>query len=87
MKSLKLLPKTKKFKEGQFVTALSYTCMWDNATSYGGDGLWSDSDNDDENTELLQTRYWKQCMNTDALRQLMNFSIELVTTNSLTRLS
>ena len=44
MKSLKLLPKTKKFKEGQFVTALSYTCMWDNATSYGERGLWSDSD-------------------------------------------
>ena len=53
MKSLKLLPKTKKFKEGQFVTALSYTCMWDNATSYGERGLWSDTDNDN----ITQSEY------------------------------
>ena len=50
MKSLKFTAKTKKFQEGQFVTALSYTCMFDNPEEYGSRGLWTES-NDDSITQ------------------------------------
>ena len=46
LKSLNTTLYTKKFQDGQFVTALSYTCMFDNATVYGDRGLWTDSDDD-----------------------------------------
>lgn len=53
MKSLKFSPKTKKFQEGQFVTALSYTCMFHNPIEYGDKGLWTESSDD----SITQSEY------------------------------
>ena len=46
LKSLGIELLTKKFKDGQFVTALSYTCKYDAPDVYGERGLWSEPDDD-----------------------------------------
>ena len=46
LKSLGIDLLTKKFKDGQFVTALSYTCKYDAPDVYGERGLWSEPDDD-----------------------------------------
>ena len=43
-KSLGMNLKTKKFQEGQYVTALSYLCKYDDPETYGEKGLWTETD-------------------------------------------
>lgn len=56
LKSLNTKLKTKKFQDGQFVTALSYTTIFDNPTTYGKKGLWTDTTDDSiTNSEFKRT--------------------------------
>ena len=56
LKSLSAKLKTKRFQDGQFVTALSYTTIFDNPTVYGKRGLWTDSTDDTvSNSEFKRT--------------------------------
>jgi len=66
LRSLNATLYTKKFQSGQFVTALSYTCMFDNATVYGDRGLWTDSD--DENVTNSE---YKRRMTSLAVQQYL----------------
>ena len=56
LKSFNANLKTKKFRDGQFVTALSYTTIFDNPTVFGKRGLWTDSTDDTvSNSEFKRT--------------------------------
>ena len=66
LRSLNATLYTKKFQSGQFVTALSYTCMFDNKTVYGDRGLWTDSDSD----EVTNSEY-KRRMTSLAVQQYL----------------
>ena len=46
LKSLGIELQTKKFQDGQFVTALSYTCKYNAPEVYGEKGLWSEPSDD-----------------------------------------
>ena len=45
-KSLKYAPLTKKFIDGAIITALSYTVKFQDPTTFGDNGLWSNPDDD-----------------------------------------
>ncbi len=73
-KSLGMNLKTKKFVEGQYVTALSYTCQYHDPDNYGAKGLWSETDD----KTITQSEYRRTKMQ-NAIMQYKNTIIALDT--------
>tara|TARA_B100000378_G_scaffold88293_1_gene69885 strand:+ start:7376 stop:8488 length:1113 start_codon:yes stop_codon:yes gene_type:complete len=74
-KSLGMNLKTKKFQEGQYVTALSYLCQYDDPDNYGIKGLWTETNDD----TITQSEYRRTKMQ----NAIMQYKDEIIAVDNL----
>ena len=67
--------KTKKFQEGQYVTALSYLCQYDDPDNYGIKGLWTETNDD----TITQSEYRRTKMQ----NAIMQYKDEIIAVDNL----